>query len=67
MEDSAVLRRRLLAGASTAGWGGVDAECMAVVGYCFGGTCALDVVRAGAHGVRTAITFHGGLQPPALE
>lgn len=67
MEDRGRLRRRLLAGASAAaGIAGVDADRMAVVGYCFGGTCALDLVRAGANGVRAAITFHGGLQPPGL-
>jgi dienelactone hydrolase len=67
MEDRAVLRRRLLAGVSAAaGIDGVDAERMAVIGYCFGGMCALDLVRAGAQGVCAAITFHGGLLPPNL-
>lgn len=67
LEDREILRRRLLVGAAAAaGIDGVDADRLAAVGYCFGGTCALDLVRAGAAGVRAAVTFHGGLQAPDL-
>lgn len=67
LEDREILRRRLPAGATAAaGIDGVDAERIAAVGYCFGGTCALDLIRAGATGVSAAVTFHGGLQAPAL-
>lgn len=36
----------------------VDASKIAVMGFCFGGLCALDVARAGAD-VRGAAAFHG--------
>lgn len=41
----------------------VDAEKIGVMGYCFGGTMALDFARAGAD-LKTAISFHGGLRAP---
>jgi dienelactone hydrolase len=67
MEDRALLCDRLLAGVMTARrFDGIDADRMAAVGYCFGGLCALDIVRAGAAGVKAAVTFHGGLKPPGL-
>lgn len=65
LEDRALLRRRLLAGYAAAGqFPGVDNARMAVVGYCFGGLCALDLVRAGAPNLKAAVSFHGGLQAP---
>jgi dienelactone hydrolase len=36
---------------------------LAVIGYCFGGLCALDVARTGAD-VAGAASFHGLLDPP---
>lgn len=50
---------------------GVDRSKMAVAGYCFGGTSALEIARAGARvltrsGVQLGgvISFHGGLDSP---
>ncbi|MGA3066533.1 MAG: dienelactone hydrolase family protein [Tepidisphaeraceae bacterium] len=39
----------------------VDARRMAAIGYCFGGTCALELARSGADLAGT-ISFHGGLK-----
>jgi dienelactone hydrolase len=38
---------------------------IAVIGYCFGGQCALDVARAGAD-VAGVAAFHGLFDPPGL-
>ena len=43
----------------------VDSERIAVIGYCFGGQCALDVARAGAD-VAAVASFHGLFDPPGL-
>lgn len=40
-----------------------DASRIAVIGYCFGGTGALEVARSGAE-VRGVVSFHGGLGTP---
>jgi dienelactone hydrolase len=42
---------------------GVDSNRLAVLGYCFGGTAALEAARAGLS-VKAAISFHGGLDSP---
>lgn len=39
---------------------GVDQNNIAVIGYCFGGTIALELARSGAD-VKGAVSFHGGL------
>jgi dienelactone hydrolase len=44
----------------------IDAERIAVAGYCFGGMCALDLARSGA-GIAGAASFHGLFDPPELE
>jgi len=68
IEDRALLRRRLLAGYNAARqFSSVDAERMAVVGYCFGGTCALDLARAKPPHLKAAVSFHGGLKSPDIE
>lgn len=41
----------------------VDPTRVAVIGYCFGGTAALELARAGAP-VAAVVTFHGGLGSP---
>lgn len=41
----------------------VDANNMVVIGYCFGGLCALDLARSGAE-LKGAVSFHGFLHPP---
>lgn len=43
----------------------VDASKIAVIGYCFGGQCALDVARSGAD-VAGVAAFHGLFDPPGL-
>ncbi len=41
----------------------VDKNKIAVIGYCFGGTAALELARAGAD-VKAIVSFHGGLDSP---
>jgi len=67
MADRALLRRRLLLGhATAAAHPSIDAAKIVVMGYCFGGLCALDLARAAPANLRAAISIHGGLQPPDL-
>lgn len=64
MQDRALLRRRLLAAFHAAQQlPMVDPKRIAVIGYCFGGLCALDLARSGA-ALCGAISFHGLLMPP---
>jgi dienelactone hydrolase len=44
----------------------VDRARMAAIGYCFGGTTALELARSGAP-LRAVVTFHGGLASPRPE
>ena len=44
----------------------VDKSRIAVIGYCFGGQCALDVARSGED-VAGVASFHGLFDPPGLE
>jgi dienelactone hydrolase len=41
----------------------VDDNKIALIGYCFGGTCVLELARGGAK-VAGVVTFHGGLDTP---
>ena len=41
----------------------VDLNRLAAIGYCFGGTAALELARGGAD-VKGVVTFHGGLSNP---
>ena len=41
----------------------VDADNLAAIGYCFGGTTALELARAGAD-LKGVVSFHGGLDTP---
>ncbi|MDP3561675.1 MAG: dienelactone hydrolase family protein [Legionellaceae bacterium] len=41
----------------------VDNDRIAVIGFCFGGLCALDLARSGAN-IAGAVSFHGLLQKP---
>lgn len=45
---------------------GVDASKMAVIGYCFGGTAAIEAGRSGEN-LKAIISFHGGLDSPTPE
>ena len=40
-------------------------EKIAIIGYCFGGLCALDLARAGAS-IKGAVSLHGLLSEPSL-
>ena len=44
----------------------VDPDRVAVIGYCFGGTGALELARSGAD-IKAAVSFHGGLSTPNPE
>ncbi|MGW6457988.1 dienelactone hydrolase family protein, partial [Streptomyces sp. NPDC055078] len=60
-KDPAVLRRRARAGlAALAALPQVDGERLGAIGFCFGGTVALELARDGAE-LRAAVSFHGSL------
>lgn len=60
--DNALLRSRLKAAFDTVKKDPrVDKDRIAIIGYCFGGMCAIDAVRAG-FGAKGAVSFHGGFK-----
>jgi dienelactone hydrolase len=62
--DRKLLRSRMLAGLKALkAQKSVDQSRLAVMGYCFGGTAALELGRAGAD-LAGIISFHGGLDSP---
>jgi dienelactone hydrolase len=66
MKDRAMLARRLTAGLATVkALPLVDPRRIAIMGFCFGGLCALDLARSGAD-IRGAVSFHGLLKPNGL-
>lgn len=66
VNDRKTLLARLEAGMKTAAaLDEVDADNMAMIGYCFGGLCALDLARSGAD-LKAVISFHGLLGAPDL-
>lgn len=65
--DRALLRDRLLAGLDALrAQPEVDPSQIAIIGYCFGGLCAIDLARAGAD-IKGAVSFHGLLHPNGLD
>lgn len=44
----------------------VDNSKIAIIGFCFGGLCALDLARTGTNEIKAAISFHGLFMPPNL-
>jgi len=63
--DRALLRKRVNAGyQALLAQANVDAARTAAIGYCFGGTAALELARSGTD-VPAIVTFHGGLDSPA--
>ena len=64
LEDRNKLRDRLHTALTTLGSHDlVDAKQVSVMGYCFGGLCALDMARA-KHAIKGAISLHGLLVAP---
>jgi len=62
--DRSLLRARAAAGLEKlASLPQADPDRLAVIGYCFGGTGALELARSGAN-LRAAVSFHGGLDTP---
>ena len=62
--DRTLIRARAAAGLDTlVGFPEVDPGRLAVIGYCFGGTAALELARSGAN-LRGTVSFHGGLDTP---
>jgi len=65
--DRKLLRQRVLAALEELKKNSdVDPNRIAVIGYCFGGTAALELARSGAP-VVGVVTFHGGLDSPSPE
>jgi dienelactone hydrolase len=65
--DRALLRKRVNAGMEQLRKARrVDTEKLAAIGYCFGGTTALELARSGAD-VDAVVSFHGALATPNLE
>ena len=63
--DRALLRQRVNAGLDELKQSGlVDPKRVAAIGYCFGGTTVLELVRSGAD-LSGVVSFHGGLDSPA--
>ena len=72
INDRKMLRGRLKAAMKAAqGLEQVDADNIAMMGYCFGGLCSLDLARSGVD-LKAAISFHGlfngnGLPPKKIK
>lgn len=67
MADRAMLRERLRATVAAAQRiPGADGSRIVVMGFCFGGLCALDCARAVLPGVVGVASFHGLFTPPAI-
>ncbi|SDQ93480.1 dienelactone hydrolase family protein [Flagellimonas zhangzhouensis] len=43
-----------------------DAAKIGIIGFCFGGKCALDLARSGV-AIKASVCFHGIFDPPGLE
>jgi dienelactone hydrolase len=66
MQDRKLLLKRLQAGLATAkSMPIIDSRRVAIMGFCFGGLCALDLARGNAD-IRAAVSFHGMLKPSGL-
>jgi len=67
VSDRGLLRDRLAAGIAAARRHPlVDPEQLVVIGWCFGGLCALDAARSVLPGVRGVVSIHGVLRPPGF-
>ena len=66
-KDRALLRVRAAAGLATLkAQPGVASDQIAAIGYCFGGTAALELARSGAD-FAGVVSFHGSLDTPAPQ
>jgi dienelactone hydrolase len=64
MDDRHMLQQRILTAFKTLRTRPeADPGRIAVIGYCFGGLCALDLARSGVE-LRGAVSIHGLLEPP---
>lgn len=64
-EDRRLLQQRITAALMTAKkLEYVDTQRIAVIGFCFGGLCALDLARSGAD-INGVVSFHGLLDAPS--
>ncbi|CAM4468277.1 MAG: hypothetical protein LEGION0403_FIIPPAGN_00241 [Legionella sp.] len=64
VSNQALLRRRLDVALNTVlAIPEVDKEHVAIIGFCFGGMCALELARSGAD-IKGAVSFHGLLNKP---
>ena len=65
--NRAALKQRLMAAVDFAkGHEAVDAGRIAIMGYCFGGICALDMARSGTTDVKGAVSIHGVFGAPNI-
>lgn len=65
--NRAALRQRLMAAVDFAKrHAAVDSSKIAMMGYCFGGLCALDVARTGTTDVKGAVSIHGVFGAPDI-
>ncbi|MGL5741210.1 MAG: dienelactone hydrolase family protein [Legionella sp.] len=64
VDDQNLLRQRVNAGlAAVCAMPDVDPKRVAIIGFCFGGMCALELARSGAE-LKGVVSFHGLLQKP---
>ncbi|WP_058533354.1 dienelactone hydrolase family protein [Legionella saoudiensis] len=64
VSNQALLRRRLDSALNTVlSIPEVDKQRIAIIGFCFGGMCALELARSGAD-IKGAVSFHGLLNKP---
>jgi len=64
MQDRFALQKRVQAAFDTVKkMDAVDPHRIAIIGFCFGGLCALDLARSGVD-IKAAVSFHGLLVPP---
>lgn len=67
LNDRAKLKQRLTAAVTAAkAHPAVDASRIAMIGYCFGGLCSLDIARSGTSDVKGVVSIHGIFAPPGL-
>ncbi|KTD71361.1 dienelactone hydrolase family protein [Legionella tucsonensis] len=64
ISNQVLLRRRMQAGlAAVCAMPEVDNKRVAIIGFCFGGLCALELARSGAD-LKGVVSFHGLLHQP---